>query len=134
MISSDSTNKQLNRIKVKEDRVKMVVYCSFTHESPDGSAFCDECGEPLTGAAPEPAAAATSQPAPAPTATGRQTCPSCGAENPAGEAFCSNCGVSLLGAPAANPATAAPPALAPDPAAYNSPATSISQATADLDV
>ena len=94
----------------------MVVYCSLHHENPDGSAFCDECGEPLAGAAPDPAAAATSQPAPQPAATGTQHCPSCGAENPAGEAFCSNCGVSLLGAPAEAPATSAPPAPAPEPA------------------
>jgi hypothetical protein len=84
----------------------MSVRCSLGHENPDGSAFCDECGEPLTGAAPAPAAA---QPAPvqqvvAP-ATGTQVCPSCGAVNPAGEAFCSNCGVSLLGAPAVVEAT-----------------------------
>jgi hypothetical protein len=110
----------------------MVVYCSLHHENPDGSAFCDECGEPLTGAAPEPAAAAPSQPAPAPTATGTQTCPSCGAENPAGEAFCSNCGVSLLGAPAANPATAAPPAPAPEPAAVPAPEPAIATAPAAL--
>ncbi|HAT45988.1 MAG TPA: hypothetical protein DCS90_12880, partial [Ktedonobacter sp.] len=82
----------------------MVVYCSLHHENPDGSAFCDECGEPLAGAAPDPAAAATSQAAPESAATDTQRCPSCGAENPAGEAFCSNCGVSMLGAPAANPA------------------------------
>ena len=110
----------------------MVVYCSLHHENPDGSAFCDECGEPLTGAAPEPAAAAPSQPAPAPMATGTQTCPSCGAENPAGEAFCSNCGVSLLGAPAANPATAAPPAPAPEPAAAPAPEPAVATAPAAL--
>lgn len=79
----------------------MSVRCSLGHENPDGSAFCDECGEPLQSAAP----AATSTPAapdaaaPAPAA-GTQVCPSCGATNPAGEAFCSNCGVNLQGAPA----------------------------------
>ena len=57
----------------------MPVYCSLHHENPDGSAFCDECGEPLSGAAPSPAADAT-QSAPGPVATGgTQTCPSCGA-------------------------------------------------------
>jgi hypothetical protein len=78
----------------------MVVYCSLHHENPDGSAFCDECGEPLTGATPEPAVAA-SQPVSSPApAAGMQTCPSCGAQNPAGEAFCSNCGANMLAAPA----------------------------------
>jgi hypothetical protein len=100
----------------------MPVYCSLHHENPDGSAFCDECGEPLASAAPD-ATVAASQPAPtAAPAVETQTCPSCGAQNPAGEAFCANCGVSMLGgsAPAAvdaNPAsTAAPaPVAAPEP-------------------
>src|SRR6266567_7342281 len=92
----------------------MAVYCSLHHENPDGSAFCDECGEPLASATPDPAAAAAVS-APA-TAGNTQQCPSCGAENPAGEAFCSNCGVSLLGAPAANPVPEAVPAPAPEPA------------------
>jgi len=30
----------------------MSVYCSLGHENPDGSAFCDECGEQLGAAAP----------------------------------------------------------------------------------
>jgi len=76
----------------------MPVHCSLGHENPDGSAFCDECGEPLNAATPQAPAAA---PVPEPAATDTQACPSCGAVNPAGEAFCSNCGVSLLGAPAA---------------------------------
>jgi len=76
----------------------MPVHCSLGHENPDGSAFCDECGEPLNAATPQ---APTAAPAPEPAATDTQACPSCGAVNPAGEAFCSNCGVSLLGAPAA---------------------------------
>src|SRR5438128_10139650 len=99
----------------------MPVYCSLHHENPDGSAFCDECGEPLTGAAPAPSVAASQpgQPAPGPVAAGgTQTCPSCGAQNPAGEAYCANCGVSLLGTPApaavgTNAATVMPPAAAP---------------------
>ena len=88
----------------------MSVRCSLGHENPDGSAFCDECGEPLNAVAP--AATATAAPpaasAPADTSTGTQVCPSCGATNPAGEAFCSNCGVSLLGASAQVNASSAP--------------------------
>lgn len=103
----------------------MSVRCSLGHENPDGSAFCDECGEPLSSAAP--AAAPVQAAAPAPAAADTQTCPSCGAVNPAGEAFCSNCGVSLLGAPApvAEPApVAAPPAPANNvaPVAASAPA------------
>jgi hypothetical protein len=101
----------------------MAVYCTLHHENPDGSAFCDECGEPLASATPDPAAVAAVS-APAPAAAGNtQQCPSCGTVNPAGEAFCSNCGVSMLGAPAASPAPAAAPAPepvlspAPEPAA-----------------
>ncbi len=83
----------------------MTVRCSLGHENPDGSAFCDECGEPLTNTAtasatPAHTATASTPEDPAATSTGTQVCPSCGATNPAGEAFCSNCGVSLLGAPA----------------------------------
>ena len=94
----------------------MTVRCSLGHENPDGSAFCDECGEPLASAAP---VASATQAAPVSTAgVGTETCPSCGAANPAGEAFCSNCG-SMLGAsapaaiPDATPAVAAAPVAAP---------------------
>ena len=73
----------------------MSVRCSLGHDNPDGSAFCDECGEPLSSAASTAAPTA----APAATAAGTQICSSCGATNPAGESFCSNCGVSLLGTP-----------------------------------
>lgn len=92
----------------------MTVMCSLGHENPDGSAFCDECGEPLSGATPV-AATAAPQPAPpvAAAPSGTEICPSCGAVNPAGEAFCSNCG-SMLGAPAAD-ASAPAPAIAPTP-------------------
>src|SRR5215472_6665297 len=88
----------------------MTVVCSLGHENPDGSAFCDECGEPLSGAVPV-AESAAPQPAPsvaaAPAApAGSVVCPSCGSLNPAGEAFCSNCG-SMLDASAAA-ATGAP--------------------------
>ena len=92
----------------------MPIQCSLGHDNPDGSAFCDECGEPLASSAP----VASSAPAPAPVAAapapaGSQTCASCGSINAAGEAFCSNCG-SMLGAPAPNntAAAAAPAAVA----------------------
>lgn len=113
----------------------MTVRCSLGHENPDGSAFCDECGEPLSGAAPEATQPAVSpQPASQPAApavdaaapAGTQICPSCGATNPAGEAFCSNCGVSLLGAPApvsqGAPAGTATPPPAPQSAPVAAPA------------
>ncbi len=74
----------------------MTVQCSLGHENPDGSAFCDECGEPLSGAAPV-AVAAAPQPAQsiASAPAGSEVCPSCGSLNPAGESFCSNCGAML---------------------------------------
>ena len=79
----------------------MTVRCSLGHENPDGSAFCDECGEPLSGATPVAASAA---PQPRQSAAvcpvGSEVCPSCGSLNPAGESFCSNCG-AMLGAAAA---------------------------------
>lgn len=91
----------------------MTVRCSLGHENPDGSAFCDECGEPLSNVAPV-ATAVPDQAAPA-APVGTVVCPSCGTVNPEGEAFCSNCG-SMLGTPA--PATAAPaPTPAPTPVA-----------------
>lgn len=97
----------------------MTVYCAQGHPNPDGSAFCDECGEPLSATAPDPnaaVAAPAATAAPAAPAESMVTCPSCGAQNPAGEAFCSNCGVSLLGASAAPaaPAPASAPASEPD--------------------
>ncbi len=44
----------------------MSVRCSLGHENPDGSAFCDECGEPLNAAAPAsaPTQVATQEPEP----------------------------------------------------------------------
>ncbi len=84
----------------------MTVRCSLGHENPDGSLFCDECGEPLSSGAPV-ATAAPAQDA------GTQVCPSCGASSPAGELFCSNCGSPLSGAAAPAADTAAP---APAPA------------------
>ena len=84
----------------------MSVRCSQGHDNPDGSAFCDECGEPL--AAPASVMSAT-MPPPAPAAGGTATCPSCGSVNPAGESFCSNCGANLNAPPAALPGTIPPP-------------------------
>ena len=102
----------------------MTVQCSLGHENPDGSAFCDECGEPLSGAAPV-AVAAAPQPAPsvASAPVGSEVCPSCGSLNPAGESFCSNCG-AMLGSTAAEnvtPAVTAPPVVA-EPAMSSAPA------------
>jgi predicted component of type VI protein secretion system len=100
----------------------MPVRCSLGHENPDGSAFCDECGEPLTGAAPTSAPPPQASVAPqAPASAGTQICPSCGASNPAGEAFCSNCGVSLQGAPAPVSAPATNAQQPPPPAAPSTP-------------
>ena len=105
----------------------MTVRCSLGHENPDGSAFCDECGEPLSGAAPV-AVAAAPQPAPSVAASpaGSEVCPSCGSLNPAGESFCSNCGAMLGTGAAANVAPAAPaqpvaaaPVTSPAPAALS---------------
>jgi hypothetical protein len=115
----------------------MPVYCSLHHENPDGSAFCDECGEPLAAAAPAAAASAVSvAAAPAPTAApapGGVACPSCGSINAPGEAFCSNCGVSLIGVPnaAASPASSAIVA-APDVSAAPAPAPAPAEAPAAL--
>ncbi len=78
----------------------MSVRCSLGHENPDGSAFCDECGEPLSGASIGTAPSQAPIAAPVAAVGDTQTCPSCGAGNLAGEAFCSNCGVSLQGASA----------------------------------
>lgn len=79
----------------------MTIQCSLGHDNPDGSAFCDECGEPLASAAPVATSAAPmpAQSTAAPAPAGGQACPSCGSINAAGEAFCSNCG-NMLGAPA----------------------------------
>ena len=95
----------------------MTVQCSLGHENPDGSAFCDECGEPLSGAVPV-AESAAPQPAPSVAAApaGSVVCPSCGSLNPAGESFCSNCG-SMLDASAAAATVAPAPAASPAPVA-----------------
>ncbi len=110
----------------------MSVKCSLGHDNPDGSAFCDECGEPLTGAASAPAQAPAVVPASAPA--GEQICPSCGASNPAGEAFCSNCGNSLLGAPAPTSAPVAPTPVAPvdEPVVVAAPALTTAPAATAL--
>jgi hypothetical protein len=75
----------------------MTIRCSQGHENPDGSAFCDECGEPLAAAASPTDAGAGAAPG---TAAGTVTCPTCGTVNSSGEAFCTNCGSSLTAAPA----------------------------------
>jgi len=91
----------------------MSVRCSQGHDNPDGSAFCDECGEPL--AAPTPVATMM---APAPVTGATITCSKCGSINPAGESFCSTCGANLSAAPAAAPSPVfAPPAPPPTPLA-----------------
>lgn len=98
----------------------MSVRCSLGHENPDGSAFCDECGEPMSSAAPAAPEAQMPQATVPPVASANaasQTCPSCGATNPAGEAFCSNCGVNLMGTPAEAAAGASPVAPPPPTAA-----------------
>lgn len=105
----------------------MTVRCSLGHENPDGAAFCDECGEPLTNAVPEADNfVAPTVAAPAASQGQGEACPSCGAINPAGEAFCSNCGASLLGAPA--PVSAPAPAVTPAPEA--APAVAVAVAPA----
>ncbi len=106
----------------------MTVKCSLGHDNPDGSAFCDECGEPLSSSAPTQVATPDPIATPEPVApgAGTQICPSCGAANAAGEAFCSNCGVSLLGAPAAAPAAPLAPPAPSEPVAA-APAAPLSQ-------
>ncbi len=96
----------------------MSVRCSQGHENPDGSAFCDECGEPL--AAPAPTFSAPIPAAP-PVMGATTTCPSCGSANPAGESFCSNCGANLNAPPPVQPAPVAAPA-APDASFAPAPA------------
>jgi hypothetical protein len=87
----------------------MTIRCSQGHENPDGSAFCDECGEPLAAASPTGTGAAAGA---APAGAGAITCPTCGTVNRAGEAFCTNCGSSLSAAPAGVGAAAGAPASA----------------------
>src|SRR5450759_558710 len=88
----------------------MTVRCTLGHENPDGSLFCDECGEPLASGAPVAAPTTVHD-------AGNQVCASGGATSPAGELFCSNCG-SPLGSAAPAPVVAAPaPDFTPAPAA-----------------
>lgn len=105
----------------------MTIRCSLGHENPDGSAFCDECGEPLSGAAPVAVAAPPQQVSTTTSApAGSEVCPSCGSLNPAGESFCSNCG-AMLGTTASGSATPAAtvqsepaaPVMSSAPAALN---------------
>ncbi len=97
----------------------MTVVCSQGRANVDSAAFCDTCGEELTGVAPTATSTAAPDAATVPASTeAGQPCPSCGAINPAGEAFCSSCGANLLGEPAAASAPgAAPAAAAPAPVA-----------------
>ena len=88
----------------------MTVRCSLGHENPDGSLFCDECGEPLASGAPVAAPAAVQN-------AGSQVCASCGASSPVGELFCSNCGSPLGSAAPAPAVAAAAPDFTPAPAA-----------------
>ena len=105
----------------------MTVRCSLGHENPDGSAFCDECGEPLAGAAP----VATAAPQDASTAqAGTQVCPQCGATNPAGDTFCANCGAMLDGSAPAQAAAA--PVSTPAPDVVAAPAVTATPMTARL--
>ena len=107
----------------------MTVRCSLGHENPDGSAFCDECGEPLAGVAP----VATAAPQAATGAgAGTQVCSQCGATNPAGDTFCASCGAMLGGsAPAAADVTA-PPVSAPAPEVLAAPVATVTALTARL--
>ncbi len=98
----------------------MTVRCSLGHDNPDGSLFCDECGEPLSSGAPVAAPTAAQD-------AGAQVCPNCGASSPAGELFCSNCGSPLGGAAAPVAATPDPATAAPD---YNSAPAAAPAATA----
>jgi hypothetical protein len=105
----------------------MTVRCSLGHENPDGSAFCDECGEPLAGAAP----VATAAPQSASDAqAGTQICPQCGATNPAGDTFCANCGAMLDGSAPAQAAAA--PVSTPAPDVIAAPAATATALTARL--
>jgi hypothetical protein len=101
----------------------MTIRCSLGHENPDGSAFCDECGEPLQTAAPVATAA------PDTTAGGTVVCPQCGTVSPAGEAFCSNCGSMLSGTAA--PTDTAAPGVSAAPAAA-APAAPVATAAPSL--
>src|SRR5574337_529477 len=109
----------------------MTVRCSQGHEKPDGSAFCDECGEPLVASAgsagptvmvPPPSPAGGQAPSAA-SASGTVICPQCGTQNSASELFCSNCGTNLkmsATGPAPQPAYQ-PPISQPQAPAYQPP-------------
>lgn len=105
----------------------MSVKCPQGHENPDGSLFCDSCGEALSSVSP------IATPAPTNSSSdpgGMVTCTSCGATNAAGEAFCSNCGVSLQDAPAlVNMSAPVPPPPAPPAAPVAVPSTGVATAT-----
>lgn len=108
----------------------MTVRCSLGHENPDGSAFCDECGEPLSSAAP----VATAEPQAASDASGANTqvCANCGATNPAGDTFCASCGAMLGGAAAPAADAMSAPAAAPAPDVMAAPVATATALTARL--
>lgn len=81
--------------------------CQSPNEA--GATFCDQCGNPLTAAAPAVPPAAFVAPS-APPPSGGNLCPSCGAQVMAGEAFCDNCGAAVGGG---SVAVAPPPVMAP---------------------
>jgi hypothetical protein len=107
----------------------MTIRCSQGHENPDGSAFCDECGEPLTAAASPTDFGAGAAPS---TASGTVTCPTCGSVNPAGEAFCTSCGSSLTAAPAGAGALSGGTSTAPAGASHPQLVVESDSATFDL--
>lgn len=111
----------------------MTVVCSQGHANLDGAAFCDTCGEELTGVAPTATNSdAPDATVPATNAEAGQPCPSCGAINPAGEAFCSNCGANLLDGSAAAPVAAAPVPVAASAPVAAAPAAAPSTLNARL--
>lgn len=83
------------------------------NENDPDAAFCDNCGTPLSGAAPLP----PQQPAavtPAMAVSGN--CPQCGQPVITGEAFCGNCGAALEDTiPSARPVHPPQPVPPPQP-------------------
>lgn len=73
----------------------MTVLCTLGHVSPDGSAFCDECGEPLNSELSTAPTVPTSHANAASATAETVLCPSCGTANAGNEDFCTNCGILL---------------------------------------
>ena len=112
----------------------MIQCPSCQTENPTGTAFCEECGAPLTQIRAEQAAVAQvgqpEQPAATPTAavsTSEIQCPSCQTPNPIGTVFCEDCGAPL--AQAGVEQTAAAPSIpAPVPSTEDTtPAPTVSE-------